>query len=1527
MKRRLKNSLAVTFLILGSTISYAQAQHTGTDYANGIPVNYVRTWDATAPEADPNTLLGRPLKDVKMATQYFDGLGRPLQTVIKQGSLATGGTATDLVSPVEYDVFGREQYKWLPYAAPTENTGVFKKTPFAQQLAFYNDPNGVLKGQGESYYYNQTVFESSPLNRVQESYAPGISWAGSASQTSENNRHSGKMKYWFNTVTDDVKIWNVSNVVNSFGTYSLSSVNFGAGAGIYPAGELYKTVTVDEHNKQVVEFKDKEGKVILKKVQLTAVSDDGTGKNYTGWLNTYYIYDDLGNLRCVIQPEGVKWLLSHSWNFSYPIEGPNALAEQCFRYEYDSRNRMIMKKVPGADPVYMVYDQRDRLVMTQDGNMRNGTVKWMVTLYDDLNRPVQTGLWTDANTRSYHATQAAGSGSNFTPYPFAATVTPGNGWEKLTRTHYDDYIGLPAPLSSSFNNSWATHFQPAGNTYPYYQALTPTTILKGLTTWTETKVLGASSQYLTTVMIYDEKGRPIQVKSINITGGEDVATTQYSWAGQPLITVQKQEKAGTNAQTTVTVTQMSYDDLGRVAKVEKKVSHSQVPVNSVMGGMPDYKTIAINEYDKLGRVKTKKLAPAFNSNAGLETITYDYNIRGWMLGANRDYAKDATPAPTGTNPGPYFGFDLGYDKANNGIIGNSTYAIPQYNGNIEGMVWKSKGDGEKRKYDFAYDAANRLLKADFTQYTNSAFNQDALVNFNMKMGDGVTLLPDGSLDPTTAYDDNGNIKQMQQWGLKINTSDKIDNLKYTYLTGTNKLKSVTDFSNDATTKLGDFRTATTHIQSGTKASLNANSTPAQFDAITDYNYDINGNLNLDNNKGITSITYNHLNLPQTITLLPPPNSNNGSRTITYIYDAAGNKLRKEVYESSGLGANKQIFTTYINGLVYESKLTNQGGVPELDDHPDLLQFIPQEEGRIRFKPATAATTASLQYDYMLKDHLGNVRMVLTEEQEQSIYPAATLEPSLTGVEIGYYTIDATKIVPNSVANDLRHPTTNLPQTYPNNNTWVINNNTSCGTGTLCTTDNSANVYKLNSNSNKTGLGITLKVMAGDKLDVWGKSYYSENNPGSAYNNLVPIIDLLTGFLNSPGAAATTGAHGAVTPSGINTTAGTGWINSMINEQSGQSGQYTSRPRAFINVIFFDEKFKAVDYKISMIGTNKELKDHYQDLQNLTVPKNGFVYIYCSNETPVNVFFDNVQVVHTKGAILEETHYYPFGLTMAGISSKAAGKLENKYKYNVGTELASKEFSDGSGLDWFETTYRSYDPQIGRFHQLDPLADLTNDFSPFAYASNNPILRNDPTGLKDTVFVTPKSNMQEVVVIGKIQKLKGGEYDGQSFQGIKEEHYSKNGWSGSTTKQFISDGQLEKAFQGWIAGLRSLAKAYGYGTALTGGSAIDLKSIKDYKEFFKKLIVEKKITISNPAMLAISTIMGIRSGQFENQAEALAKILSDYHTKNSGDVQGKGMYVITQSSYVGTMGGSGGTASSSYYDVSSKNLIGNTNEHY
>lgn len=1158
-------------------------------------MNYVKVRDITRPLVTDSTTAGQltNLGQVKQTTQYFDGLGRVVQVVVKKGSLVTNQTATDLVSPVLYDPFGREAYKLLPYASPASD-GNYRCNAITEQSSF-----NVSRYTDEQYYFGMSAFEASPLNRPAVNYAPGNNWVGAS--------RGIQTKAWINTALDSVRIWNVTDVANTFGTYATS--------GMYAAGLLSKNASTDENGKQVIEFNDKEGKLILKKVQLITTADNGAGKGHWGWLCTYYIYDDFNQLRCVVQPRGVELLIAASWAFNSTI-----LNDQTFRYEYDGRQRMIMKKMPGVGIVYMIYDARDRLVMTQDSLMR-AAHKWLYTIYDVRNRPTTTGLITD-NTNYNNAPFHRGQAATSIPYPNVASFPD----EQLTKTFYDDYSwrsGEGNPLKATRSTTNDTYLFAASNsTWPYPEAVNQSALLRGLVTGTKTKVVGSAGTYLYTVSFYDDKARTVQLQSTNITGDSTIVTTQYSFTNQKLFTITREGKAGNNSQTSIALTQISYDSIGRVLKTEKKISNSKVNT----GAMPStWKTIAQNEYEALGLLKRKKLG------LSLDSLTYDYNIRGWMLGANRSYVKDTTSTAN------WFGFDLGYDKTSFTVNGgNHSYTAAQYNGNIEGMLWRSTGDDYLRKYDFAYDAANRLLSADFNQLNSNVFSKAALIDFSVR---GIT------------YDANGNILTMNQSGWKLGGSVTIDSLLYTYAANTNRLLNLLDRKNDTATKLGDFRSSKAYM-----TALSNNKTTA----AADYAYNANGNLIVDKNKDISSITYNYLNLPDSIRIT-------SKGTIKYTYDAAGNKLIKVTRDSTVTPV--KITTT----LYMLANFVN-----------DTLQFLPQEEGRVRFD----SSKTSLVYDYFLRDHLGNVRMILTDEKDTSFYPPASLETANLATERLFYSkVDSGRVDKSTVTG---YPTD--PYTNPNNF-----------------------IQKLNGNGVKVGTGIVLKVMTGDKFNLRVSSWWSSGNtPGAPVNPLNDVVAALAGSVgNIPGKPSST----ELITSGILPPNATNFLNS-------ESGYVTSRPKAFINWILFDERFNYVANSsgFEQVGSSGVFTTHTRS--NLTLNKSGYLYVYVSNETPnIDVLFDNLQVTHIRGLLTEETHYYPFGLTMAGISSKALsfGDPGNRTKYN------GIEYDSIFAVDEYEAQLRNLDPQLGRWWQIDAKIEDMKMWNPYASNYDNPILYSDPLG--------------------------------------------------------------------------------------------------------------------------------------------------------------------------------------------------------
>ena len=273
-------------------------------------------------------------------------------------------------------------------------------------------------------------------------------------------------------------------------------------------------------------------------------------------------------------------------------------------------------------------------------------------------------------------------------------------------------------------------------------------------------------------------------------------------------------------------------------------------------------------------------------------LTYAYNVRGWLTGIS----------------GSKFTQNLYY---------NTGTGTAKYNGSISSMTWKAGNESTIRGYKFTYDGLSRLM--------NATYGETAGINTNTNRFS----------ENVTAYDKNGNIKTLQRYGQTAASGyGLIDNLTFTL--GGNLLNRVDDAA-AASAYGGGFE-----FKDGVKQA-------------NEYTYDSNGNLTKDLNKGISTITYNVLNLPNMVTF------SDGS-TIAYTYGADGTKL-KTVHKTGSTTTT----TDYCGNVVYEN------GVQKL-----LLT----DEGYV--------TLSDGKYHYYLKDHQGNNRVVInqsgTVEETNHYYP-------------------------------------------------------------------------------------------------------------------------------------------------------------------------------------------------------------------------------------------------------------------------------------------------------------------------------------------------------------------------------------------------------------------------------------------------------------------------------------------------------------------------------------------------------------
>ncbi len=658
---------------------------------------------------------------VRHEIQYYDRFGNPTEN-IKPGFSPLGG---DLYTLQDYDGLNRESNQWLPVLKASMG-GIYVHPQLVQDAVKQFTPYG-----NDPYPYTRPVYDGTPKNEIVAKYGPGEDW--------HLGNHPVKTTSMINLSPQQANLpitFNVKSVYLVAYIYRITSTGI-QNAGAYSTGALHVLCTTDEDNNLSFEFEDKAGRLILsREIASDQVHD------------TYYVYDDYGNQRYVLPPQAADQLVATG---TYP-ESHTAIQQYAYVYQFDSYNRCIRKKLPGAESVYHIYDAADRLIFSQDGNRRDRG-EWLFSIPDALGRIVITG--TCKNSFNY-ATNPLGVSVIKAIWSKTTSVTKGytvSGIELtaptvLVANYYDTYefLGLNA-IPDTMSTSSPTRYEAVVDYGERYYGGS-----RGVQTGSLTACLDnqtTNSEYLYSVLYYDQRGRMIQSKANNHVGGTEKIYTTYDFTGNP---VQKKHLHTTSTGGNQTeLYSYTYDNMGRLLKTTHQ-SNSQTPV-----------ILVDNQYDELGRLQANKQ----NGDNKLRT-DYAYNLRSWT--------KSIT--------GELFHQTLYYNNLRNG--GTNT---PSFSGNISAMDWGVAGENKERGYGFMYDGLSRLTAADYLE--NGVRNS----NYNTSY----------------SYDKQGNMLSLNRRG-NINATGFGDIDKLTLSYQGNQLIKVVDTATDPTLSVSismDFRKGTT----------------------------------------------------------------------------------------------------------------------------------------------------------------------------------------------------------------------------------------------------------------------------------------------------------------------------------------------------------------------------------------------------------------------------------------------------------------------------------------------------------------------------------------------------------------------------------------------------------------------------------------------------------------------------------------------------------------------------------------------
>ncbi|SFQ79447.1 T6SS effector amidase Tae4 family protein [Hymenobacter arizonensis] len=449
-------------------------------------------------------------------------------------------------------------------------------------------------------------------------------------------------------------------------------------------------------------------------------------------------------------------------------------------------------------------------------------------------------------------------------------------------------------------------------------------------------------------------------------------------------------------------------------------------------------------------------------------------------------------------------------------------------------------------------------------------------------------------------------------------------------------------------------------------------------AYVEYDYDANGSVTRDVNKN-TSYVYNALNKTERQTV--------GTSNLAFTYDASGAVVRKET--TTATIKNEY----YVDGFVYEDSPSFTG-----------LRSVPTPEGRAL---AVQQADTKLTYEYHLRDHLGNLRVAFRAQAGTEELRLSSETSEAEGDYPKFNNIALTRTPSSSAYHESQVAAVTRAAPGPFINVPVAHGD-HLQVRVFCKTPNGVQ-------NNATQTPSALRVAPQVSLALAPTFLPSGRTPapdGRPSTQFTPGLQLnVTGLLSALTAKrllipeATSSQIGAATSS---LEAKLAWTLYDAKGQVVRSGHVPVPVHA-------DGLWHSLDLSLDIDLSSEDARTGSLRLQEL-------------NEASLPVYFDLLTITHPQDQALvsQENHYYPFGMALTGVAVNTTAQPQvSKNQYNGGSELQDELLGADNGI--YSTFYRNYDPTIGRFQGIDPMAIKYAGDSPYSFSFNDPTNFNDPYG--------------------------------------------------------------------------------------------------------------------------------------------------------------------------------------------------------